>query len=216
MTTIIFWSFSPKLLNIYHQVSFFNSEDLLSSIEQCTWLHLYFPFGKFHLGLLHETDFDIRKDRFCWIDIFIMWFKDYQLPYQFVRLLLKVEICSSCKCNYNFFFMKIIEYLNICIYFLGKNYCRLDFPYFSRRTPPNFYSSSLSVRPVDQQRRQLAVRFYSRCCYVKSGVSVSARRIGSAMNRLYTKQTKHFGPNNFCIWFFLKVRKKLFVSQKIN
>ena len=53
------------------------SENLLSSIEQYTWLHLYFPFGKFHLdiynkmtdnngtALPHETDFDINKDRFC-------------------------------------------------------------------------------------------------------------------------------------------------------
>ena len=55
---------------------FFNSENLLSSIEQCTWLHLYFPFGKFYLdirnkmadnngtALPHKTDFDISKDRF--------------------------------------------------------------------------------------------------------------------------------------------------------
>ena len=53
------------------------SENLLSSIEQCTWLHLYFLFGKFHLdihnkmtdnngtALPHETDFDINKDCFC-------------------------------------------------------------------------------------------------------------------------------------------------------
>ena len=42
-----------------------------------TWLHLYFPFGKFHSDicnkmadnngntLQHEIDFDISKDRFC-------------------------------------------------------------------------------------------------------------------------------------------------------
>ena len=56
---------------------FFNSENLLSSIEQCTCLHLYFLFRKFHLdihnkmadndatALPHETDFDISKDCFC-------------------------------------------------------------------------------------------------------------------------------------------------------
>ena len=56
---------------------FFNSENLLSNIKQCTWLHLYFPFGKLPLdirnkmeddngtALPHETDFDISKDRFC-------------------------------------------------------------------------------------------------------------------------------------------------------
>ena len=52
----------------------------------------YYPFGKFHLdicikmadnsgtALPHKTDFDISKNRFCWTDIFIMWFEDYQLP----------------------------------------------------------------------------------------------------------------------------------------
>ena len=57
---------------------FFNSENLLSSIEQCTWLHLYFLFWKFHLDIHNkmagnngtalphdEADFDISKDRFC-------------------------------------------------------------------------------------------------------------------------------------------------------
>ena len=56
---------------------FFYSKNLFSSTEQCTWPHLYFPFGKFHLdihnkmadnngtALPHETDFDISKDRFC-------------------------------------------------------------------------------------------------------------------------------------------------------
>ena len=50
MTTIIFWNFPPKVLEIYRQV-FFNSENLLSSIEQCTWLPLYFPFVKFNLDI---------------------------------------------------------------------------------------------------------------------------------------------------------------------
>ena len=69
---------------------------------------------------------------------------------------------------------------------------------------------------MDQQQTQLVVRFYSNQCHVKSAVVVSARRIGSAMNRFYTKQTKILGPKNFRISFFLKVPKKLFVAQKIN
>ena len=65
-------------------IFFFNSENLLSSIEQCKRLHLYFSFRKFrHLeirnkmgdnnasALPHEIDFDISKDRFCRTDIFI-------------------------------------------------------------------------------------------------------------------------------------------------
>ena len=40
---------------------------------------------------------------------------------------------------------------------------------------------------------------YSRWYYVRSGVGVSARRIGSAMNRFYNKQSKIFRPLNFHI-----------------
>ena len=40
----------------------------------------------------------------------------------------------------------------------------------------------LSVRPVDQQRRQLAVRFYSKWYYATSGVDVLARRLRLASN----------------------------------
>ena len=49
---------------------------------------------------------------------------------------------------------------------------------------------SLSAWPMNQQRWQLAVRFYSRWYYVGSAVGVSARRIWLAMNIFYTKQTK--------------------------
>ena len=63
-------------------------------------------------------------------------------------------------------------------------------------------------------RAALVVRFFSRWCYVRSGVGVSARIIGLVMNRFYTKQTKIYG--NFCIWFFLKDLTKLFVAQKTN
>ena len=75
---------------------------------------------------------------------------------------------------------------------------------------------SLSVRTVTQQWKQLAVRFYSRWYYGRSGVRVSAGRIRLAMNRFYTKQTKIFRPKNLHIWFFLKVLKKCFVAQKVN
>ena len=55
---------------------FFNSENLLSSSEQCMWLDLHFSFGKFHsdihskmagnngTALSYETDFDISEDCF--------------------------------------------------------------------------------------------------------------------------------------------------------
>ena len=55
------------------------------------------------------------------------------------------------------------------------------------RTYIAFHGISLSVKPVDQQQRQLAVRFYSWWYHKGSGVGVSARRIASAMNRFYAK-----------------------------
>ena len=41
---------------------------------------------------------------------------------------------------------------------------------------------SFSVRPVEQQRRQLTVRFYSKWYCAMSGVNVLARRFGLALN----------------------------------
>ena len=68
-----------------------------------------------------------------------------------------------------------------------------------------------SLSQVDQQQRQLAVRFYSRWYYVRSGVGVSGTRIGSGMNKFNTKETKIFRPKNFHIFGFLKAPVKLFV-----
>ena len=109
---------------------FFDSKNLLSSIGQCTCLHLYFLFGKFPLDIQnkmadntgtafpHETGFDIGKDRFCWTDIFIRWFK-------------------TINCHIN-----LLDY-----YLRGRSVppvsatiCRPDFPCFIRRTPRHFYS----------------------------------------------------------------------------
>ena len=47
---------------------------------------------------------------------------------------------------------------------------------------------SLSIRPVAQQGRQLAVRFYSRWHYARSGMGVSARRIRLAMTLFVTQK----------------------------
>ena len=46
---------------------------------------------------------------------------------------------------------------------------------------------SLSVRPVDQQRRQLAVRFYSKWYCAASGVDVLARRSRLVSDTLFVK-----------------------------
>ena len=89
MTTIIFWNFSPKVLNICRQVSFLIPKvcyQVLSSARGCI---LHFLFGKFHLDIRNKIadnsgtafpdkiDFDIRNER---TNILIMWFEDYQSP----------------------------------------------------------------------------------------------------------------------------------------
>ena len=48
---------------------------------------------------------------------------------------------------------------------------------------------SLSVRPVDQQRRQLAVRLYPKWYRSRSGVDVSARRFRLASNRYIVRES---------------------------
>ena len=48
---------------------------------------------------------------------------------------------------------------------------------------------SLSVRPVDQQQRQLAVRFYSKWYYAISGVDALARRFRLAPNRYIVRES---------------------------
>ena len=97
-----FWKFTVKFFSV-----FFNSENcyqVLSSAHGCIYTS---HSGKFHLDIWnkiadnngiycsstpHEADFDITvririsKDWFCWTDIFIRWFEDYKLLYQFVRL----------------------------------------------------------------------------------------------------------------------------------
>ena len=47
---------------------------------------------------------------------------------------------------------------------------------------------SLSQRPVDQQKRQLAVRFHSKWYCAMSGVNVLARRLSWASNRYIVRE----------------------------
>ena len=75
---------------------------------------------------------------------------------------------------------------------------------------------SLSVRPVDQQRRQLPVRFYPTWCYVRSGVDVSARRIGSAMNRFNTNLIFFDSEDKFRGHFNLQNTENTGCSQMHN
>ena len=54
---------------------------------------------------------------------------------------------------------------------------------------------SLSVRPLDQQRGQLAVRFYSKWYCAMSGVNVLSRKFRLASNRYIVCEE----PDNFCL-----------------
>ena len=48
---------------------------------------------------------------------------------------------------------------------------------------------SLSVKPLDQQRRQLTVRFYYKCYCATSGVDVIARTFRLASNRYIVRES---------------------------
>ena len=57
--------------------------------------------------------------------------------------------------------------------------CRLDFLcFFSVHYPTftTFPGKFLSATPEDQQRREMEVTFYSRCCIVLSGVGTLSRK----------------------------------------
>ena len=98
-----------------------------------------------------------------------------------------------------------IKFLDCCLRQRSVPPCYCNYLHTFTHSPLLQYCMGMhspSIRPVDQQRRQLVVKFYPRWCYVRSGVGVSARRIKFAMNRFYTKQTKIFGPKNFHICFF--------------
>ena len=74
------------------------------------------------------------------------------------------KCCSACKCNR----------------------CRLDSACICWHTSPHLYSIArvfLLVRPVDQQRRQLAMSFYCKWYRATSEVDVLARRFRLASNR---------------------------------
>ena len=74
------------------------------------------------------------------------------------------------------------------------NHCRLDFLCICQQTSMYLFSIacmgiSVSVRPVNQQQRQLAVRFYSKLYSATSRVNVLARRFRLALNRYIIGET---------------------------
>ena len=109
-----------------------------------------------------------------------------------VRLLLKVEICFACKCN--------------C------QQTRLSLPQtaYTSTFIQHCMGISLSVRPVDHQRRQLAMRFYSRCYYVRSGVGVSANRTGSVMIMILYPADQNFRTKKLLYLIFSKCSEETF------
>ena len=93
VTTFIFWNLLLKVLRIYHRVFlsvpkiFFR---VLSNARGCIFTSrsgssiptftTRWQIVMVLSALRYGTDFDISNDRFCWIDIFIRWFEDWQLP----------------------------------------------------------------------------------------------------------------------------------------
>ena len=75
------------------------------------------------------------------------------------------KLCSACKCNHG-------RLDSLCICESTSSYLTVWHGYFS-----------LLIRPVDQQWRQMAVRFYSKCYCTTSEVDMLARRFRLASNR---------------------------------
>ena len=81
------------------------------------------------------------------------------------------EICSACKCNQ----LQTRISVNYAVYISALIlYCM---------------GISLSVRPVDQQPRQLAVSFYSKWYFAKSGIDVLARLFRLALNKYIIRES---------------------------
>ena len=85
--------FAKGFENLSSSFFFFGSKNLLYIEYWAAHVAAFIlPIRKFHsdidnkmadnngFALLHQTDFDISNDHFCWNDIFIRWFEDYQLP----------------------------------------------------------------------------------------------------------------------------------------
>ena len=77
----------------------------------------------------------------------------------FDKTIKRQKCCFVCKCNH----CDLSAYISVIVF-----YCMGIF---------------LSVRPVDQQRKQLAVTSYSKWCYAMSEIDVLARRFRLALNR---------------------------------
>ena len=104
------------------------------------------------------------------------------------------EICSAYKCN----LLQTLISEHYAVYISAfVLYCM---------------SISLSVRPVDQERRQLAVRFYSKWYFTRSGVDVLTRRFRLALNR-YINLESGIEKIMFIIRMSLRVHVQLQTSQ---
>ena len=81
------------------------------------------------------------------------------------------------------------------------------FSVFCQHIPPTlliyFLGNFSLVKPVDQQRRQLEVVFYSRCYIMGSGVGILARKISLALRGVVGSWITHYSldamvwPSNF-------------------
>ena len=63
---------------------------------------------------------------------------------------------------------------------------------------------SLSVRPVDQQRRQLAVRFYPKWYSAMSQVNVLVRRLKLASNRYIVRESANVKVCQYQVMVYLR------------
>ena len=106
----------------------FNSENLLSRIGQCMWLHLYFPFGKFHLDIHNKMTIMVLLFHMKQILILVRTF--------FVEFIYLSGNLKTINCHINLlhYYLKERSVLPV-----SAIICRPDFLCFNQHTPLHFY-----------------------------------------------------------------------------
>ena len=129
-----FWKFTVKVFFIL-KICYW----VLNNARGCNYTY------KFHsnihnkmddnigIALQHGTDFDIPKDRFCWIDMFISWFEDCQAWWFLFNLKLyasfkwKQKFVCLCLCS----FSSSVAILAVCSYRVdGYVFCESPYSFF--------------------------------------------------------------------------------------
>ena len=139
----------------------------------CIW-GCFFPVStlKTYSAAIIRNNFNLWE-QFCCSCIYIKTVRNKSQLFKETTWVVKLLHCwSACRWYTDLIFSALPAYTSaLLIHFLG------NFP---------------SVRLVDQQRKQMEVTFYSRCCIMGSEVGILARKIRLAMTVVMKSWTTHY------------------------